>query len=192
MIVIGYQGIGKSTLAKTDRKYLDLESSNFWVDGKRDENWYKVYCKQAINFSRQGYIVFTSSHQVARDYFKEIKDQEMIIVVCPSFKLKNKWIKKLKDRYKESHLDKDYKAWKNAEDRYEENVLELHNDNFFVITISDIKYNLEELLRYFVELDAKIKEGPISIPTVIREEDWEEMKNIESEVTYITDFEEDN
>jgi len=35
MIVIGYQGIGKSTLSKTNDKYIDLESGNFFVDGTR-------------------------------------------------------------------------------------------------------------------------------------------------------------
>lgn len=30
MIITGYQGIGKSTLAKTNDKIIDLESSCFW------------------------------------------------------------------------------------------------------------------------------------------------------------------
>lgn len=33
MIIIGYQGIGKSTLAHEDNKYIDLESGNFWYQG---------------------------------------------------------------------------------------------------------------------------------------------------------------
>lgn len=37
MIIIGYQGIGKSTLAKNSLKYIDLESGNFWINGERDE-----------------------------------------------------------------------------------------------------------------------------------------------------------
>lgn len=38
MIVIGYQGIGKSTLANKDLRFIDLESGNFWVDGKRADD----------------------------------------------------------------------------------------------------------------------------------------------------------
>ena len=66
MIVIGYQGIGKSTLANKDLRFIDLESGNFWVDGKRADDWYKPYCQIAEHLSRQGYIVFTSSHEVVR------------------------------------------------------------------------------------------------------------------------------
>lgn len=44
MIIIGYQGIGKSSVAKEDYKYIDLESSNFWVDGNRpNDYWPKAY-----------------------------------------------------------------------------------------------------------------------------------------------------
>lgn len=192
MIVIGYQGIGKSTLAKKDRKYLDLESSNFWVDGKRDENWYKVYCKQAINFSKQGYIVFTSSHQVVRDYFKEIKDKEIIIIVYPSLELKDKWIGKLKDRYKESQLDKDYKAWKNAEDRYEENIKELFNDGFFIMPIKEIDYNLEDLIEGFIKLDIwnqLVRGTSTIIPTIIEIDKLEEIDDENIKVTYTSIYE---
>ena len=38
MIIVGYQWIGKSTLANNETGVIDLESSNFFVDGKRDEN----------------------------------------------------------------------------------------------------------------------------------------------------------
>ena len=60
MIVIGYQGVGKSTLKETNFKYLDLQSEDFYVNEKRDENWYKVYCKIAEGFSAQGYLFLDS------------------------------------------------------------------------------------------------------------------------------------
>ena len=53
MIVIGYQGIGKSTLAGRDHKFIDLESGNFWVDGKRADDWYKPYCQIAEHLSKK-------------------------------------------------------------------------------------------------------------------------------------------
>ena len=43
MIVIGYQGIGKSTYSNKDITCIDLESGNLWVDGVRLDDWYKVY-----------------------------------------------------------------------------------------------------------------------------------------------------
>ena len=72
MIIIGYQGIGKSTLANIDNAYIDLESSNFWHKGERYDNWYIYYGKIAESLSRQNYNVFTSSHREVRDYLKNI------------------------------------------------------------------------------------------------------------------------
>ena len=63
LIIIGYQGIGKSTAAKHIPNSIDLESSLFKIDNKRHEDWYMVYAKIAVNLARQGYIVFTSSHK---------------------------------------------------------------------------------------------------------------------------------
>ena len=51
MIVIGYQGIGKSSLAGRNNIFIDLESGNFWVDGKRADDWYKPYCQIAEHLS---------------------------------------------------------------------------------------------------------------------------------------------
>ena len=65
MIVIGYQGIGKSTISHASKgNFIDLESGNFWVDGKRDPEWFKPYCQIALHLHKQGYVVFTSSHEV--------------------------------------------------------------------------------------------------------------------------------
>ena len=78
MIIIGYQGIGKSTLAKNSLKYIDLESGNFWINGERDEQWYKPYCNIANHLSAQGYTVFTSSHKEVRE---ELKNSNEIVKI---------------------------------------------------------------------------------------------------------------
>ena len=143
MIFIGYQGIGKSTLAGYNR-YIDLESGNFWVNGKRDENWYIPYCNIAKHLSEQGYRVFTSSHEVVRNYLSTSK--ENCFVIYPALHLKNEWIEKLKLRYENSKLDKDYKAYMNAVDRYEDNIKELMDSGFNCIEIDNMDYKLDELI----------------------------------------------
>ena len=151
MIIIGYPGIGKSTLAGKDNKFIDLESKDFWVNKERAENWYIPYCQVAEHLSKQGYIVFTSSHQSVRDWFKCHGTQ--ITVTCfPSLDLKDKWIEKLEKRYNESHLEKDYKALLNAKDRYEQNILELKNEeDFYQLEITDIPYSLHAGIITFIE-----------------------------------------
>jgi len=144
MIIIGYQGIGKSTLAKNHKNFIDLESGCFWVDGERPQDWYKYYCQIAEDLSRQGYVVFTSSHKAVRDELK--KSRELVTCCIPSLKLKDTWIEKLAERFKASGLDKDYKAWKNAEECYEENIKDIIDDGFYTYTIEEMNYNLREVI----------------------------------------------
>ena len=151
MIIIGYQGIGKSSLSNPYLGYIDLESSNFFVDGNRDENWYKIYCSIAKHLSNQGFKVFLSSHEVVR---RELEGcSEDVVIIYPDISLKDKWVEKLRLRYENTLKDKDYKAWKNAEDRYEDNIRELMAEPFEKIAITDMNYSLRWLL-----LNRKVEE----------------------------------
>ena len=153
MIVIGYQGIGKSTLAGRDHRFIDLESGNFWIDGKRAEDWYKPYCKIAEHLSQQGYDVCVSSHEVVREQLKN--STEPVVIVYPSVELRDQWIEKLWNRYQVSGLDKDYKAYANAKARYVENIQELENcDIPYKIVLESMDYNLADILcHYWLKLE---------------------------------------
>ena len=144
MIIIGYQGIGKSTLANQNNKYIDLESGNFWCNGIRPENWHIYYCNIAEHLSKQGYNVFVSSHEVVRKYLKN--SSETVICVYPSLFLADRWKEKLQQRYNNTGLEKDYKAWKNAEDNYLVNISELMMCGIPYIEINSMDYNLKELI----------------------------------------------
>lgn len=145
MIISGYQGIGKSTLAGKNN-CIDLESSNFWVDGERPENWYKIYCQIAIHLSIQGYVVFVSSHEEVR---KELeKSNQPTFLVFPSLYLKDEWVRKLEKRYEESNLYKDYKAYKNAEEYYKENIADLMRGNLTFYEITKMDYNLKDIVEF--------------------------------------------
>ena len=143
MIIIGYQGIGKSTISGYTTSMIDLESGNFWVDGKRNDNWYKVYVNIAEHLSNQGYIVFLSSHKVVRE---ELNRREVpFAVICPSLEIKEKWIDKLKSRYEHSMSEKDFKAWKNAEQCYDENIKDLMSEKI-CCTIDSANYYLGDFV----------------------------------------------
>jgi len=145
MILVGYQGVGKSTLAKDRLDCIDLESGCFWHDGKRPDDWYIYYCQIAEHLSAQGYMVFVSSHKVVRDYLKE-NSKEKLYVVYPALHLKDVWCTKLKERYESTNLEKDYKAWKNAEDRYIENIRELMASGIPHIELVAMSYDLGKIL----------------------------------------------
>ncbi len=148
MIVIGYQGIGKSTLAKKNIQCIDLESWNFWIMGKRIDEWYIPYCKIAVDLSAQGYVVFVSSHEVVRKCLSVNQNgvTQQIYVCYPLLGLKDEWIAKLEDRYQKSHLEKDYKAWRNAVERYDENIMEIANSGFMELPIMNMNYDLEQMV----------------------------------------------
>lgn len=146
-IISGYQGIGKSTLSRNGSGYIDLESGNFFVDGVRADDWYITYCQIAIHLAEQGYRVFVSSHAVVREHLGSLPKTVDLFVCFPSFSLRRAWVKKLEERYQASQLDKDYRAWKNAEDRYNENIKELHEtEGFKPIVIHDMNYSLSRLI----------------------------------------------
>lgn len=145
MIISGYQGIGKSTLAGKNN-CIDLESGNFWVNGKRSDDWYIPYCQIANHLSEQGYTVFVSSHEAVR---KELeKSKEKVYVVFPSIFLKEEWVAKLRRRYETTGLEKDFKALANAEDRYKENIAELMLGNLKFYEIQNINYDLKAIVNY--------------------------------------------
>ena len=141
MIIVGYSGIGKTSCNYSD--YIDLESSSFYVNEKRINDWYKVYVNVAENLSNQNYCVFISSHKLVRE---ELNRRNIdFVVICPSLKMKEFWINKLKERYETTNCDKDYKSLKYVQEFYDENISDLMNEkNCHVIDNSD--YNLKNIV----------------------------------------------
>lgn len=151
LIMVGYQGIGKSSCAGKEN-CIDLESSSFWIDGKRADDWYIPYCNIAMHLANQGYTVFTSSHKVVWSYLASLPLMEnvgKVVIFCPTVKDKDAWITRLQERYNRTGLEKDYKALMNAKDRYEENILELINSGLPVYQPKFYPY--EDLLYYVNE-----------------------------------------
>lgn len=147
MIIIGYSGIGKSSAAGADNGYIDLESSNFWVDGMRPRDWYKYYCEIAFDLSKQGYVVFTSSHKDVRDYFLKNLERDRIVAVFPKKELKDKWIQKLQDRFDVDVCEKNYKALMNAKDKFEKDIEDMSDWGGEVYMIDTIDYDLKDIIK---------------------------------------------
>ena len=162
-IIAGYQGIGKSSWAAIDVNYIDFESSCFFVNGKRSEDWHIAYCECAINLAQQGYNVFISSHQAVRDYLSSFPMPEDIklVTISPAVELKDDWLIRLRTRHDKTKLVKDMKALANAEDCYDDNVRSIQSaSGFNHIVITDIEYDLEKLI--------DILESHMNIPGIER------------------------
>ena len=146
MIIIGFPGIGKSTLASNNDKFVDLESSYFKPVNNRNDDWVVDYCKLAELLSKNGDIVFISSHKAVRDYIAKMHTDELVACIFPSERIRKQWVKKLENRYMNSDLDKDYRAFIRAKDHYDDDIRELYSDDriLYKWVITDINYNLEE------------------------------------------------
>ena len=146
-IVVGYPGVGKTTVSTDRVEFIDLESKCFYIDKDKEPNWYIAYCNVAIDLASQGYTVFVSSHKSVQQYLKShLPDSANLSCCVPSLELKNQWIYKLLCRYEESGLQADYRAYCRARDHYIEDVNALLNNFSNVILIKNIVYDLEELL----------------------------------------------
>jgi len=152
-VIVGYQGVGKSTLSSKSYEFIDLESSSFFVDGVRSNDWYIPYCNIALALANQGYIVFVSSHKVVRDQLKKTAWNADVCVytVSPDAELRDGWIDKLRERYISTKSEKDWKAYRNAEDRYYDNIEEIRDSSFVNICIHSMDYDLESLIRSEVQ-----------------------------------------
>lgn len=148
MIIIGYQGIGKSTLCEKNDNFIDFDSSNFSKDREHNKNWFIDYAKAAVKLSKEGKNVFVSCHNQVRDTLYKL--EEPIVIIYPSLFLRDEWVNKVKQRYDESGLDKDYRAYIRACESYRNDIFgimkdcEEHNLNF--IEIRDMNYNLKKFL----------------------------------------------
>ena len=122
---------------------IDLESGNFFVDGKRCDDWYKVYANIANHLSLQGKNVFVSSHKVLREHL--VKESIPFVVIYPSIELKDKWVEKLKQRYELTKKEKDLRALLNAQEKYDENIDDLSQEKLRIV-ITSMDYSLKQLI----------------------------------------------
>lgn len=156
-IVIGYPGIGKSTLSDKDKDFIDLESSMFHEDD-RPEVWEYIYCNVAINLASQGYVVLTSSHEKIRDYLiTNERDLDIPVFTCfPSYKIQKQWINRLQERYHTDMSAKNLKAYLHAFEMFEKDVREFRRMKCKQIEIDDMNYDLGSLLKLSIRSSERL------------------------------------
>ena len=150
MIIIGYQGIGKSTLASYyPGHYVDLESSHFNNDlGKKEPGWHIPYCKIAEDLSSKGLTVFVSCHKEVQEYLQE--SEEFVTVCYPALELKDLWISRLTCRYGREPSQKNLNALNTAQKWYNAHIKALIDSPFeYKLEICDINYDLHALINNF-------------------------------------------
>ena len=82
---------------------------------------------------------------------------ERAICIYPSILLNEEWKRKLDDRYNETKLEKDYKAWMNAEDCYKVNISELMMCGIPHAEINGMSYDLDGMIRGVIMRNPEIQ-----------------------------------
>lgn len=142
MIIIGYPGIGKSTIAAQDIRFIDLESSYF----KNDSSWPGNYVKFAGKLSKEGRYVFVSSHDEVVMALKawNIDKTEKIINVVPSLDIKDDWIEMLRTRLENTPIstdewDKNKRAFERASTYYYSDIVLVLINGFGSIILDSLQ-----------------------------------------------------
>lgn len=153
MIIFGYQGIGKSSLANspTGALYIDLESSMFRtpMHPERSEDWFQAYGNIVCDLDKQGKFVFSACHQQIRDYIASEKDLKGVVAaICyPSLELREEWLYRLRQRWMDTQLPKDKAALDFAEASYSSSIKALDKDtDYDHIILNNMNYNLMNIL----------------------------------------------
>ena len=179
MIVVGFPGIGKTSISFGKNNFVDLESSCFNIvdpvtnKKTKPNNWEKLYGSVAYDLAKQGKHVCVSNHNLVIDEILDRKqkdsrlDEYPIVFVYPKKNLKDRWIERLTDRYNSSaQIDKDiadknkaaldavaanYDEWIDALERIDPNNVTTYGNNVYKIPIVGVDYDLAAALKRFID-----------------------------------------
>lgn len=164
MIIIGYPGIGKSSVAGIENGIIDLESHLFHkssntINGSDDYNWAKRYCDVACDLSNQGFTVCVSSHEEVRNYLEAHPQRYLghaaIVYPCGAEEMKYSWIYRLEERYYLTRredatphwtVEKNYCAWQHAKECYDLDILLMKGSSLFKYEITELPYDLKDVI----------------------------------------------
>ena len=186
MIIVGYPGIGKSSLAghsiytnHGEIVCIDLESSNFNnTKGNKIKDWYKYYVELVIDLSSQGFIVFVSSH---KDVIEELVKRETIgiyphhtTIIIPNPDYKTAWVDKLQHRLTRTitkniqEYEKNHRAYHHVKDYFDEDMIQLFDYcgkyNINMVQIDPYNYRLEDIVK---DVYDKATRSPLNIEKTI-------------------------
>ena len=155
MIIIGYPGVGKSSICGSKNSIIDLESSFFHSEYVNiNGTWIEPYVNVAADLHRQGFTVCISSHKAIRNMLigrtlQGVNINTDVAMIYPDRSLKDEWIKRLENRYYEtrannrvshSEIEKNYRAWQRAIDYYDIDIYDMSQCKEFInYVIKDVK-----------------------------------------------------
>ena len=149
-IIMGYPGIGKSSM--NDPHFIDLESSCFnWSNGKgKVQNWAEVYANTAIHLAKDHYV-FTSTHKEVQEELMSRVPNSNLVIIYPSNLIVQDWDNKLRKRFAfgpSDERDKNYAAYSYITKNYDQTIkdIEATSKIYPHIELCTVNYRIEDLL----------------------------------------------
>lgn len=148
MIIIGYQGIGKSSISNIETGCINLEPGCFWYKGERIEHWLVLYCNTALHLSSQGYTVLITGYEDVINYMRHFIKNDVIVAVFPDLELKDEWTQRLRERATQSGLQKDLDAYNKALEDYDQDIKIMQSWGGKWFSISSLNYDLLDIVKF--------------------------------------------
>ena len=148
LIIIGYPGIGKTSVSSSLQGIIDLNSSIFTINNEHFDGWESIYCRSAIHLANQGYTVLVSSHYKVVQKLKEgrSKNNYYLAIVCPSIGIKKEWIDRLEHRYNSNKSKSNYDSLIWVKENYNNDIVNLTGWIATTICIDRMDYNFSEIV----------------------------------------------
>ena len=149
MIIIRYPGVGGRHMAKVRDNVIDLDINTFnEADASQLSDWYKYYCKIAIDLSDQGNTVFVPNDidVIAQLINVNYKD---IAFVFPSLQIRDGWLKRLKYIFESNNVSYNKYVYNRARIMYMTDITDLINlvsQNNFRYWCIDGEFNLPDII----------------------------------------------
>lgn len=179
IIVVGFPGIGKTSISFGKNNFVDLESSCFNIvdpvtnKKTKPDNWEKLYVSVAYDLAKQRKCVCVSNHSLVIGELLDRRQQDSrldeypIVFVYPKKNLKDAWIERLTERYNSSvQIDKDiadknkaaldavaanYDKWIDTLECIDPNNSTAYGNNVYKIPITGVDYDLAAALKRFID-----------------------------------------
>jgi len=161
MIILGYPGIGKTTLALSQKDIIDLNYTPFKSDSEYDA-WETLYCQVAMSLAKSDKTVFVSCHdevqsELNTEPYKKIRKY----IIVPHISLKESWLKRITSPYyKRYGVDEDQhqRMVERVRKYFEVDIKHLaSNEDFTMIYIQQpVTYNLADIVYHIQKLQAAL------------------------------------
>lgn len=149
-IIMGYPGVGKSSM--NDPHFIDLESSCFNLSNNKGkvQDWAEVYVNTAIHLAKNHYV-FTSTHKEVQEELMARVPNSDLIIIYPSDLIVQDWDNKLRKRFAfgpSDERDKNYAAYRYITKNYDQTIKDIKaTSNIYPhIELYTVNYRIEDLL----------------------------------------------